>query len=119
MWINRQEYERLKSVAESHTIFMERQALDAANNRHELQDRFNECERQLGVANEEIRKLKEMVREQTNADLLVAGLKAAGIIPEKKTEDYAKIQRNLFAQQQMAAGFGQQSGNFLGDLLSR
>ena len=107
MWISRSEYERLKTAADHHEILMERQKSDSAVDRHELQERCNKHENNLKIANEEVRKLKEMVREQTNADLLVVGLKAVGIIKTREQKNWSAVQENLLAQQRAISGFGQ------------
>ena len=48
-------------------------------------------------------KLKTVVREQTEADLLINALRGLGIVPKKESYSPFLEQQRLFAQQQMAA----------------
>jgi len=64
-------------------------------------------------------KFKKLVREQTEADLLINALKAVGMIKDEKPCNYMEEGRRLMAQQQMAntggMGYGS-SFSYLGGL---
>jgi hypothetical protein len=68
-----------------------------------LEREKNSLQSDLNCANEEIKKLKAIVREQTESDIFVNALRGLGIIPKPTPEyDAGKEQQRLMAQAQMA-----------------
>lgn len=66
-------------------------------------DRIREAAKQII---QERDKLKTMVRDQTEADLLFNALQAVGIIPKAKTADYFARDASLRTLQQQAMAIG-------------
>lgn len=98
MWIKRQDYLNLKDKADKHNLLMDEAKSGFTKEREILQKRINDLEKKVADGAKELNKIKELVREQTSADILMVGLKAVGIIPEKtkKTvEDYSAEQNKL------------------------
>jgi len=80
--------------------------LDSAN------ERGNAAIKQVADATAERDKFKKLVREQTEADLLINALKAVGMIKDEKPCNYMEEGRRLMAQQQMAGA--RDSGMYYG-----
>lgn len=58
---------------------------------------INNFKKRISELEKELREIKNTVREQTEADLLINALKAVGVIKEEKKYDYAKKQKELLA----------------------
>jgi len=69
----------------------------------ELNSEFKEIKEPALKIEKERNELRKMVREQTEADLLINALKAVGVISIPKPTDYFTQQNRLLAQQQQAA----------------
>jgi len=69
----------------------------------ELNSEFKEIKEPALKIEKERNELRKMVREQTEADLLINALKAVGVISVPKPTDYFTQQNRLLAQQQHVA----------------
>lgn len=90
-----------------------------------LKDKLKEIKESALKAGQIIEKerneLKKMVREQTQADLLINALKAVGIIHVHKPDqiDYWKRNESLLAMQQQAASMSTSLMDYQGGLWGR
>ena len=86
--------------------------------KHRLRAKLSQAEAELSSkdlvikkANKELKEVKALVREQTDADLLINALKAIGVIKEEKKTDYRAEQERLMGLRN--AAFNQAAVSYL------